>query len=706
MVYFTGKADYGKKRGTEVASDLERAAERAAKLRDELNFHAYRYYVLDDPVISDEEYDRMMRELQEIEERHPELVTPDSPTRRIGAPPDQAFQPVRHRSRMMSLDNVFNQEELSAFIQRVEGQVGETDYICELKIDGAGIALTYENGVFVRGATRGDGIAGEDVTANLRTVKSLPLRLLNEDQVAFLEIRGEVFMPKESFAELNRQREEEGQSPFANPRNAAAGSLRQLDPRVTASRNLDLICYEIGYMEGKSFRTHGEVLEQIAAWGFRVSERWRHAANAEEIAEFCREWIERRDELAYEVDGAVIKVNRLDLRERLGATSKAPRWAVAYKFPAEEKTTRLLDIEINVGRTGALTPTAVLEPVFVGGSTVSRATLHNEDEIMRKGLRIGDVVLVHKAGDVIPEVIKPIVELRDGTEREFVMPDRCPACGGKVYRPEGEVVARCVNVDCPARLFESVLHFGSRGAMDIEGLGPATINELMEKGYVRTVEDLYYLTEEQLYSLAGFKDKSVANMMESIERSKERPLSRLLFALGIRHVGAHLAEVLARRFRVMERLMEADEDALLSIEEVGPAIAESVRAFFSEPRNLQLIRRLEEAGVNMEERGAEEESRFLEGLTFVLTGGLDSMTREEARQAVEARGGRVSSSVSRKTDYVVAGKDPGSKYDKAVELGVKIIGEEELLEMLGEGRPPALSSREGEGNGEGERGER
>ncbi len=689
-----------------MASELERAAERAARLRAELNFHAYRYYVLDEPVISDEEYDRMMRELQEIEERHPELVTPDSPTRRVGAPPDQAFQPVRHRSRMMSLDNVFNQEELRAFIQRVEGQVGETDYICELKIDGAGIALTYENGVFVRGATRGDGVTGEDVTANLRTVKSLPLRLLNEDQVGFLEIRGEVFMPKESFAELNRQREEEGQPPFANPRNAAAGSLRQLDPRVTASRNLDLICYEIGYIEGKSFRTHGEVLEQIAAWGFRVSEHWRHAANAGEIAEFCREWIERRDELAYEVDGAVIKVNRLDLRERLGATSKAPRWAVAYKFPAEEKTTRLLDIEINVGRTGALTPTAVLEPVFVGGSTVSRATLHNEDEIRRKGLRIGDVVLVHKAGDVIPEVIKPIVELRDGTEREFVMPDRCPACGGKVYRPEGEVVARCVNVDCPARLFESVLHFGSRGAMDIEGLGPATINELMEKGYVRTVEDLYYLTEEQLYSLTGFKDKSVANMMESIERSKGRPLSRLLFALGIRHVGAHLAEVLARRFRTMERLMEADEEELLSIEEVGPAIAESVRAFFSEPRNLQLIRRLEEAGVNMEERGAEEETRDLEGLTFVLTGGLDSMTREEARQAIEARGGRVSSSVSRKTDYVVAGKDPGSKYDKAVELGVKIIGEEELLGMLGEGRPPALSAHEGEGDGEGERGAR
>ncbi|MBC7229395.1 MAG: NAD-dependent DNA ligase LigA [Actinobacteria bacterium] len=682
MIYYRRSAERYR-RGEKVVSELERAEERAKRLRDELNYHNYRYYVLDDPVISDEEYDRMMRELQELEERYPQLVTPDSPTRRVGAPPDQAFRPVRHRARMMSLDNVFDQAELEAFIHRVEGQVGETGYVCELKIDGAGIALTYEDGVFVRGATRGDGVTGEDVTANLRTVKSLPLRLLHEDRVSYLEIRGEVFMPKESFAELNRQREEEGQPPFANPRNAAAGSLRQLDPRVTASRNLDLICYEIGYIEGRSFRTHREVLERIASWGFHVSEHWRPAAGAGEILDFCREWIARRDELPYEVDGAVIKVDRLDLRERLGATSKAPRWAVAYKFPAEEKTTRLLDIEINVGRTGALTPTAVLEPVFVGGSTVSRATLHNEDEIRRKGLKIGDVVLVHKAGDVIPEVIKPLVELRDGTEREFAMPERCPACGSKVYRPEGEVVARCLNVDCPARLFESVLHFGSRGAMDIEGLGPATISELMEKGYVRTVEDIYYLTEEQLYSLTGFKDKSVANMMESIARSKERPLSRLLFALGIRHVGAHLAEVLARRFRTMDRLMEADEEELLSIEEVGPAIAESVRAFFSEPRNIQLIRRLKEAGVNMEEGGPEEGPRDLEGLTFVLTGGLDSMTREEARQAIEARGGRVSSSVSGKTDYVVAGRDPGSKYDRAVQLGVKIIGEGEFLEMLG-----------------------
>ncbi len=385
--------------------------------------------------------------------------------------------------------------------------------------------------------------------------------------------------------------------------------------------------------------------------------------------------------MPYEVDGAVIKVDSLAARERLGATSKAPRWAIAYKFPAEEKTTRLLDIEVNVGRTGALTPTAVLEPVFVGGSTVSRATLHNEDEIRRKGIKIGDTVLVHKAGDVIPEVIKPIVELRDGTERDFVMPDRCPACGGRVHRPEGEVVARCVNIDCPARLFESILHFASRGAMDIEGLGPATIRELMDKGYVRSVEDIYFLREEQLYDLTGFKDKSVANLMNAIRESKSRPLSRLLFALGIRHIGSHLAEVLARRFRSMDELARAGEEELLAVPEVGPTVAESVRAFFDEPRNLELLRRLKEAGVNMEEEVAEGE-RNLEGLTFVLTGALSSMTREEAREAIETRGGRVSSSVSRKTDYVVAGSDPGSKFDKARELGVKIIGEEEFLSLL------------------------
>jgi len=661
--------------------DLKEARSRAQELREKINYHNYRYYVLDEPEISDEEYDRLMRELLEIEREYPELISPDSPTQRVGAPPDRAFQPVRHRARMMSLDNVFDERELMAFIRRVESQVGEVDYICELKIDGAGIALTYEDGVFVRGATRGDGVTGEDVTANLRTVRSLPLRLLGKETIPYLEIRGEVYMPKRSFLELNREREKDGQPPFANPRNAAAGSLRQLDPRITASRNLDLICYEIGYVEGKAFRAHEEVLGAISDWGFHVSEHWRRAGSAQEIMDFCEEWVAKRDELAYEVDGAVIKVNDLGVRERLGSTSKAPRWAVAYKFPAEEKTTRLLDIEINVGRTGALTPTAVLEPVFVGGSTVSRATLHNQDEIRRKGIKIGDMVLVHKAGDVIPEVIKPIVEIRDGSERDFVMPDKCPACGGKVYQPEGEVVARCINVDCPARLFESILHFASRGAMDIEGLGPATITELMDKGYVRSVEDIYFLNEDQLYTLTGFKDKSVANLLRAIENSKGRPLSRLLFALGIRHVGSHVAEVLARRFRSMDNLASASLEDLESIQEVGPTIARSVKAFFEEPRNLQLLRRLKEAGVNMMEE-VEEGPGTLEGLTFVLTGGLDSMTREEARRAIEERGGRVSSSVSSKTSYVVAGSDPGSKYDKARELGVNIIGEKEFLELL------------------------
>lgn len=661
--------------------DAAEASKRAEQLRKDLNYHIYRYYVLDDPVIGDEEYDRMIRELMEIEERFPELVTPDSPTQRVGAPPDEAFMPVRHRVRMMSLDNVFDKEELEAFIRRVENLVGRTDYVCELKIDGAGIALTYEDGLFVQGATRGDGVIGEDVTTNLKTVRALPLRLMGDDIPAYLEIRGEVFMPKRSFLELNRKREEEEQPLFANPRNAAAGSLRQLDPSVTASRNLDLICYEIGYIEGISFRTHAQVLESIAGWGFRVSEHWRQVKDVREMEALCEEWVGKRDDLDYEVDGAVVKVNDLETRERLGFTSKAPRWAVAYKFPAEEKTTRLLDIRINVGRTGALTPTAILEPVFVGGSTVSRATLHNEDEVRRKDLKIGDMVLVHKAGDVIPEVIKPILDLRDGSEKDFVMPDSCPACGGKAYRPEGEVVARCVNVDCPARLFESILHFGSRGAMDIEGMGPATIKELMDKGYVRTVEDIYYLTADQLYNLTNFKDKAVANMLASIEKSKERPLSRLLFGLGIRHVGSHVAEVLAGRFLTMERLAGASLEELEDIQEVGPTIAESVKVFFEESRNLRLIERLKDAGVNMEEE-AREGPRDLEGLTFVLTGGLDSITREEARQAIEARGGRVSSSVSRRTDYVVAGSDPGSKYDRARELGVSIVGEGEFLDLL------------------------
>ena len=667
--------------------DEKEAAGRARELRRELNYHNYRYYVLDDPVISDAEYDEMMRELKAIEEAFPQLVTPDSPTRRVGAPPSEAFRPVTHLARMLSLDNVFNGEELRAWLERVERQAGQRlDYVCELKIDGAGIALTYENGVYVRGATRGDGVTGEDITANLRTIRSLPLRLLGEDPPALLEVKGEAFMPRSSFEELNRRREEEGQPLFANPRNAAAGSLRQLDPAVTASRRLDLLIYELAHLEGGEMPpTHHQVLERLKEWGFPVNDKWIRASGAQEILDFCEHWIAHREELPYEVDGAVIKVDDLSMRERLGSTSKAPRWAVAYKFPAEEKVTRLLDIEINVGRTGALTPTAVLEPVFVGGSTVSRATLHNEDEIRRKGIMIGDWVLVHKAGDVIPEVIKPIPERRDGTQREFVMPDRCPVCGAHVFRPEGEAVARCTNVDCPARLFESILHYASRDAMDIEGLGPAIVGELMQKGYVKKISDLYRLTDEQLYDLTHFKDKAVSNLKRAIDATRQRSLSRLLYALGIRHVGRHTAEVLARHFRSMEAFASATVEELSATPEIGPTIAASVRAFFDEPRNLELIEELREAGLRMEEEAEEEGPRPLEGLTFVLTGGLDSMTREEARAAIEEKGGKVTGSVSSRTDYVVVGKDPGSKLEKARQLGVKTLDEAAFREMLGMG---------------------
>ncbi len=667
--------------------DIKEAEKKARDLRDQLNYHNYRYYVLDDPVISDFEYDQMMRELREIEERFPELITPDSPTQRVGAPPAEAFRPVLHRVRMMSLDNVFDQEELEAFLTRVERQEGKLDYVCELKIDGAGIALTYEEGVFIQGATRGDGTTGEDITGNLRTIRSLPLKLQGENIPRTLEVRGEAFMPKKSFEDLNRKREEEGLPLFANPRNAAAGSLRQLDPKITAQRHLDLLIYELGYvegMEGVAIRYHHQALEMLRLWGFPVNDKWVKASSGEEIMEFCREWQEKRDELPYEVDGVVIKVDSLAARERLGATTKAPRWAIAYKFPAEEKITKLRDIEINVGRTGALTPTALLEPVLVGGSTVSRATLHNEDEIRRKDIKIGDWVLVHKAGEVIPEIIKPIVERRDGSEREFVMPDRCPACGAVVHKPPGEVVARCPNIDCPARLFESILHWASRGAMDIEGLGPAIITELMEKGYVRTIADLYSLTDEQLYTLTNFKDKAVANLRRSIEASKDRPLSRLIFGLGIRHVGSHVAEVLAKRFGSMENLRNASLEELEETEEIGPTIADSVRTFFEEPRNLELLNQLEEAGLRMKEE-IKEEISTLTGLNFVLTGALSRWTREQAKEAIESRGGRVTSSVSRKTDYVVVGEDPGSKYEKARELGIKTLNEEEFEALLQEG---------------------
>jgi DNA ligase (NAD+) len=661
----------------------EEAAERARELRDLLNSHNHRYYVLDDPVVSDAEYDLLMRELAALEDGFPDLVTADSPTQRVGAPPADAFSPVTHLARMMSLDNVFDGDELQAWLERVERQAPGADFVCELKIDGAGIALTYEDGVFVRGATRGDGTTGEDITANLRTIRSLPLRLQGGNIPSRLEVKGEAFMPRRSFEELNRRREEEGQPTFVNPRNAAAGSLRQLNPEVSASRRLDMLIYELAFLEGgETPATHHGVLEQLGRWGFPVNDKWARARDRQEILAFCEGWIEQRDDLPYEVDGAVIKVDDLSLREHMGSTSKAPRWAVAYKFPAEEKVTRLLDITINVGRTGALTPTAELEPVFVGGSTVARATLHNEDEIKRKGIKIGDWVLVHKAGDVIPEIIMPIVERRDGSEREFIMPDTCPVCQARAFRPEGEAVTRCTNVDCPARLLESILHFASRGAMDVDGLGPAIVGELMEKGYVRAISDLYLLTDEQLYDLTYFKDKAVANLKSAIDATRDRSLARLFFALGIRHVGGHVAEVLARRFGSMQALEQATLEELAETPEIGPVIAASVRAFFEEPRNLQLIEELRRAGLRMQEERGEAGEQPLAGLTFVLTGGLDSMSRDEAKALIEARGGKVTGSVSAKTSYVVVGADPGSKLEKARELGVATLDETAFQALL------------------------
>lgn len=663
--------------------EREEAAERARELRDQLNSHGHRYYVLDSPVISDAEYDLLMRELEALEENFPELVTADSPTQRVGASPADAFRPVTHLARMMSLGNVFDGDELQAWLERVERQVQGADFVCELKIDGAGIALTYEDGVFVRGATRGDGTTGEDITANLRTIRSLPLRLRGGNIPSRLEVKGEAFMPRRSFEELNRRREDEGQPTFVNPRNAAAGSLRQLNPEITASRRLDMLIYELAFLSGgETPVTHHGVLEQLGLWGFPVNDKWVSARDRSDILAFCEGWIERRDDLPYEVDGAVIKVDDLALREQMGSTSKAPRWAVAYKFPAEEKVTRLIDIVIQVGRTGALTPTAELEPVFVGGSTVARATLHNEDEIKRKGLKIGDWVLVHKAGDVIPEIIMPIVDRRDGSEREFVMPDTCPDCQARAFRPEGEAVTRCTNVDCPARLFESILHYASRGAMDVDGLGPAIVDELMKKGYVQAISDLYLLKDEQLYDLTYFKDKAVANLKQAIDATRDRSLARLLFALGIRHVGGHVSEVLSRRFGSMQALAQATPEELAETPEIGPVIAASVRAFFDEPRNLQLVEELRRAGLRMEEERGEAGAQPLAGLTFVLTGGLDSMSREEARAAIEARGGKVTSSVSAKTSYVVVGADPGSKLAKARDLGVEILDESAFKTLL------------------------
>lgn len=666
--------------------DIKEARKRVKELRDLINYHNYRYYVLNQPEISDAEYDALVRELETLEKQFPELITADSPTQRVGAPPAAAFKAVQHKSKMLSLANALNLQELDSFFQRLERDLGvsKLEYVCELKMDGVAVALTYENGVYVRGATRGDGAVGEDITANLKTIKSLPLRML-KDELPLIEIRGEAYLTKVQFKEINKEREEEGLPLFANPRNAAAGSLRQLNPKITAQRELAIFVFAVGYVEGKTFSTHWEVLNYLKENGFPVNHHNRLVKNSQEARDFCRLWQEKRHELPYEIDGVVVKVNSLALQEQLGATAKSPRWAIAYKFPAEERTTRLLKIIPSVGRTGAITPVAVLEPVEVAGVTISRATLHNEDEIKRRDIKIGDWVVVHRAGDVIPEVVTSIPSKRNGSEVEFKMPQNCPVCGAKVEHLAGEVVARCTNISCPKQVFGRLMHFGSREAMDIEGLGPAVVSSLLNSGLVKDVAALFTLTPAQLQeTVPHFAEKAAQNLYQAINKAKDRPLARLIYALGIRHVGLHVAEVLAQKYHSVAELTKASQEELEAIPEIGPKIAQSVAAFFSEPKNQQLLEKLKRVGVKVAEKQKAKKALPLAGLTFVFTGALKHFSRQEAESKVKELGARASSSVSKRTDYVVVGQEPGTKYEKAKKLGVKIIDENEFLRLIKE----------------------
>jgi len=667
--------------------DKQAAAERIRQLRDEINYHNYRYYVLDQPVISDAEYDRLMRELESLEEQFPDLITPDSPTQRVGAKPIAAFASYTHRQPMLSLSNAFGIDELVAFDKRIKRMLemdpeADIEYVSELKIDGLAVSLTYEDGRFVVGATRGDGFSGEDITTNLKTIKAIPLVLFEaETAPPVMEIRGEVFLHHDEFRRINREREEAGEPTFANPRNAAAGSVRQLDPSVTARRNLDIWVYGTGFVQGNGFRTHLDTLEALKKWGFKVNPNTRVCRNLQEVEAYIAEYGEKRESLGYEIDGVVVKANSIELQDRLGYVARSPRWAAAYKFPAMQETTVVRQIFVSVGRTGALTPVAIMDPVEVSGVTVSRATLHNEDEIRRKDVRCGDTVVIQRAGDVIPEVVQVIKEKRTGDEEPFVMPEKCPVCGGRVERPEDEAVARCVNLACPAQVRGRIIHFTSRNALNIEGVGPAQVDQLVERGLVHDPADLYSLTVDDLLTLERMGKKLAQKLYDAIQGSKEPPLDRLIYALGIRHVGEHVAQVLAEHFGSMEAIMDAPESELTAVAEIGPVIAKSISSFFAEPQNREVVKKLREAGVRPGIQ-AVQVSAELEGKTFVFTGMLASSTREQAEEIVRQHGGKAASSVSRSTDFVVAGESAGSKLQKARELGVRVITEEEFRRMI------------------------
>lgn len=665
-------------------TEQQKAADRIAELKKLLNYHAHRYYVLDNPEISDAEYDTLMAELKQLEDSHPELITPDSPTQRVGAEPVAAFGIVIHPRPLLSLSNAFSDNDLDAWYKRttnlIPGQ--QFDFVCELKIDGLAVALTYEGGILVTGATRGNGYQGENITQNLKTIGSIPLSVPSSAPARF-EVRGEVYLPKEGFKKLNEERGREGQPLFANPRNAAAGSVRQLDPRITARRPLDIFIYALGWAEGGELpSTHWETMQYLKSLGFKINPNMQLCRSLTEVKEYYHSWVGRRETLPYDADGVVVKVNPIALQEELGYVGHSPRWAIAYKFPAVQGTTRLINIGINVGRTGSLNPYAILEPVNIGGVTIRQATLHNEEDIHRKDLRIGDWVTVQRAGEVIPEIVGPIISRRTGAEQVFHMPANCPVCGAEVIKPEGEAVHRCTNTACPAQALEKIRHFTSKGAMDIEGVGEKLCQTLFEKELIRDSGDLYYLTRDQLLGLERMGEKSVTRVLSSIEASKRRPLSQLIFALGIPNIGEETANILASHYSSIDVLSQASREELMSIPSIGPKVADGILAFFRQPQNLAILRKLSKAGVRMETKTVPTGDLPLAGIEFVITGKLEAGSRQEFEARIRSLGGRAASDVTKKTSYLVVGADPGSKLARAQSLGIRIIDEKQFLDML------------------------
>ncbi|MCE5323409.1 NAD-dependent DNA ligase LigA [bacterium] len=669
-------------------------ADQIKDIRRRLNRANFLYYVKDQPDISDAEYDCLMRRLQELEEKYPDAVTPDSPTQRVGAAPQTVFAPFQHTVPMLSLANAFDENELRAFDERCKRFLGidrelPIEYVCELKFDGLACSLTYQNGIFTAGATRGDGFQGENITENLRTIKAIPLNLYHskrespdtKDIPPLVEVRGEVILEHKEFQRINEEREMSGEPTFANPRNAAAGSVRQLDSRITARRNLTMYCYGLGEYDGIDFTTHYEILCALGDWGFKVNPNIKVAGNIDEVIAYMNEWQTKKEDLPYDIDGMVVKVNSLDMQTRLGSVSRSPRWAIAYKYPAHQATTVIKDIIVQVGRTGALTPVAVMEPTEVSGVIVSRATLHNEDEVRRKDVRVGDTVVIQRAGEVIPEVVEVVKEKRTGNPPEFGMPKKCPVCGADVERAEGEAVARCIGIACPAQIRGRMIHFTSRNAMDIDGIGPALIDQLIDKSLIHDPADLYYLTIDQILPLERMAQKSAENAINAIEASKKASLSRLIYALGIRHVGERTAASLAEQFGSIDAVRNASEEDLAQVQDIGPVVAKSVATFFKQDETAEVLRKLEAAGIDPKEELRTQAEGFA-GKTIVFTGALEKLTRDKAQELVFKLGAKPSSSVSKNTDLVVAGEGAGSKLDKAISLGVKVVSEDEFLEMV------------------------